>query len=303
MGKIKKLAKKIGRGIKKIGKKIGKAFKGVFGGITNKLGPLGTMALMMFMGPAGQAFSTWGGEAATGFGNFVKFTGDAMNWVAKAPKRTWNSITDMVSSAWNGMTTKLGREGSYWDSISGDYTDDFMGTEALGGETLEAGTDLGDRLVEPTTSIPEEKGVLAKTKDFFTGKGDVAKKIKEQPILGTKTTVGDAMWGTSAAFKGYGIYNAFNPTDADLGSGWWNRNLDDANNMLSLASDQGSRTLPTTPINFDFTRPLDEQMDFFKDRFITASGFLPSLQLRNSVNDINSYGTNFDEYLISSLGQ
>ena len=29
MGKIKKLAKKIGRGIKKIGKKIGKAFKGV----------------------------------------------------------------------------------------------------------------------------------------------------------------------------------------------------------------------------------------------------------------------------------
>ena len=122
MGKIKKLAKKIGRGIKKIGKKIGKAFKGVFGGITNKLGPLGTMALMMFMGPAGQAFSTWGGAAGTGFGNFIKFTGDAMNWVAKAPKRTWNSITDMVSSAWNGMTTKLGREGSYWDSISGDYT-------------------------------------------------------------------------------------------------------------------------------------------------------------------------------------
>ena len=308
MGKIKKLAKKIGRGIKKIGKKIGKAFKGVFGGITNKLGPLGTMALMMFMGPAGQAFSTWGGEAATGFGNFVKFTGDAMNWVAKAPGRTWDSITDMVSSAWNGMTTKFGRDGSYWDSISGDYTGKYdeqgflIDEESYKSPYEFEAEDAGLVKDETTGKWIEEKGVLAKAKDFFTGKGDLAKRIKEKPILGTKTTVGDAMWGTSAAFKGYGIYNAFNPTDADLGSGWWNRNLDDANNMLSLASDQGSRTLPTTPISLDFAQPLNNQIDFYKDRFITANGFLPSLQLRNSINDITPYGTNFDEYFISNIG-
>ena len=335
MGKIKKLAKKIGRGIKKIGKKIGKAFKGVFGGITNKLGPLGIIGLMMFMGPAGQAFANWGGAAKSGFGNFIKFTGDAMNWVGKAPNRAWNGITDMVSSTWNGMTTKLGGEGSYWDSIVSDYnegslglatdygvdaaldvdaiassyfpegegqfgdtvTDDFLGQDALGGKTLEAGPKLGDRLVEATT--PSEEGFIVKGREKYR---DWIKDVKEKQILGTKTTVGDAMWGTSAAFKGYGIYNAFNPTDADLGSSWYNRNLDDANNMLSLASDQGSRTLPTTPISLDFARPLDEQMDFFKDRFITANGFLPSLQLRNSINDITPYGTNFDEYLISNLG-
>jgi hypothetical protein len=211
----------------------------------------------------------------------------------------------MVSSTWNGMTTNLGRDGSYWDSISGDYTGKYdekgflIDEESYKSPYEFEAEDAGLVKDETTGKWIEEKGVLAKGKELFAERSETFKKRK---LLGTKTTVGDAMWGTSTAFKGYGIYNAFNPTDADLGSSWYNRNLDDANNMLSLASDQGSRTLPTTPINFDFARPLDEQMDFYKDRFITANGFLPSLQLRNSINDITPYGTNFDEYLISNLG-
>ena len=323
MGKIKKLAKKIGRGMKNIGKKIGKAFKGVFGGITNKLGPLGILGLMMFMGPAGQAFanwgtsvSQWGGAANTGFGNFIKFTGDAMNWVGKAPNRAWNGITDMVSSTWNGMTTKLGREGSYWDSIVSDYNETAIGAgSGVGVGTPESSVSFegdfgkdatwvdteGKPIDIPVPSIDkviEEEGFIAKGREKYR---EWIKDVKEKPILGTKTTVGDAMWGTSASFKAYGIYNAFNPVDAELGSDWYNRNLEDANDMLSLASDQGSRTFPTTPISLDFSRPLNNQIDFWKNKFITANGFLPSLQLRNSVNDTNNYGTNFDEYLISNL--
>lgn len=325
MGKIKKLAKKIGRGMKNIGKKIGKAFKGVFGGITNKLGPLGIIGLMMFMGPAGQAFANWGTSAAkwgtgldSGFGNFIKFTGDAMNWVGKAPNRAWNGITDMVSSTWNGMTTKLGPEGSYWDSIVSDYNEGSLGLATDSGVdvgTLESSVSFegdfgkdatwvdteGKPIDIPVPSIDkviEEKGFIAKGREKYR---DWAKEFKGRKLLGTKTTVGDAMWGTSASFKAYGIYNAFNPVDAELGSAWYNRNLEDANHMLSLASDQGSRTFPTTPISLDFERPLNNQIDFWKNKFITANGFLPSLQLRNSVNDTNNYGTNFDEYLISNL--
>ena len=319
MGKIKKLTKKIGRAMKKIGKKIGKAFKGVFGGITNKLGPLGIIGLMMFMGPAGQAFANWGTALDSGFGNFIKFTGDAMNWVGKAPNRAWNGITDMVSSTWNGMTTKLGPEGSYWDSIVSDYNEGSLGLATDSGVDAALDVDaiassyfpegegqFGDtpKVVETDIPVPsidkviEEKGFIAKGREKYR---EWIKDVKEKPILGTKTTVGDAMWGTSASFKAYGIYNAFNPVDAELGSAWYNRNLDDANDMLSLASDQGSRTFPTTPISLDFERPLNNQIDFWKNKFITANGFLPSLQLRNSVNDTNNYGTNFDEYLISNL--
>ena len=52
MGKLRKIGKKIWKGIKKVGKKIAKGFKKVFKGIgkfLHKLGPIGTIGMMIAM--------------------------------------------------------------------------------------------------------------------------------------------------------------------------------------------------------------------------------------------------------------
>ena len=63
MGKLRKIGKKIWKGIKKVGKKVGKVFKKVlkpFAKVFNKLGPIGTMAMSMFLPGIGQLIAGWG---------------------------------------------------------------------------------------------------------------------------------------------------------------------------------------------------------------------------------------------------
>jgi hypothetical protein len=57
MGWLRKKGKQLRKGIKKIGKKIGRAFKSIlkpFAKVFNKLGPLGSMAMMFIFPGIGQ---------------------------------------------------------------------------------------------------------------------------------------------------------------------------------------------------------------------------------------------------------
>lgn len=99
MGKLRKIGKKIWRGVKKLGKKIGKAFKGAFKGIgkfLGKLGPIGTFALMIAMPYLGSyiwgGFSSWAGGLSGTFGKIMQ----GIVKVGDAAIGAYNTITDAI---------------------------------------------------------------------------------------------------------------------------------------------------------------------------------------------------------------
>ena len=142
MGKLRKIGKKLRKGIKKLGRKIGKAFKSIlkpFAKVFNKFGPLGSMAMMFILPGLGTAIAGWGaGWVTSTLGQFaghaVKFVGNAINFVATAPQKIFQTITGGISSAWNSL---LGRDptGGTWLSGTGTYTDT---TGLIGKELVQA---------------------------------------------------------------------------------------------------------------------------------------------------------------------
>jgi|11BtaG_2_1085332.scaffolds.fasta_scaffold07965_2 hypothetical protein len=104
MGKLRKIGKKIGRGIKKLGKAVGKGFKKVFGAFGD-MGPLGSIALWFLMP---QVASTWNGwmdtlmtkGAATNASTAMKFAG------SMAEKAV--AVTDTVGGLYNNVTDAIG---------------------------------------------------------------------------------------------------------------------------------------------------------------------------------------------------
>jgi len=131
MGFLRKTIKRIGRGIKKIGKKIGKAFKEVmkpFSKIFNKLGPIGSIAMMMILPGIGTMLSGFGANIAAGasgalgnaVGTAIQFTGNAINYVASAPQKIFGSITDAIGRGWNTLTGQT-NTGSWFDNFKKDF--------------------------------------------------------------------------------------------------------------------------------------------------------------------------------------
>ena len=133
MGWLRKTVKKIGRGIKKIGKKIGKAFKSIlkpFAKVFNKLGPLGSIAMMMILPGIGTMLSGFGanmivgasGALGTAVGTAVQFVGNAINYVATAPQKIFGSITDALGRGFNALTGKTATGGPSWfDNFKKDF--------------------------------------------------------------------------------------------------------------------------------------------------------------------------------------
>ena len=141
MGWLRKTIKKIGRGIKKVGKKIGKAFKKVlkpFAKIFNKLGPLGTIALSMFLPGIGTALAGWGAGMGNVLGTMIKFVGNAINYVATAPQKIFGTITDAIGASWNtltGSTTGTWKPGSWFDNFSKQTQSRIAGDGWFGGKS------------------------------------------------------------------------------------------------------------------------------------------------------------------------
>ena len=139
MGWLKKKIKQRGKGIKKVGKKIGGAFKKLlkpFAKIFNKLGPLGSIAMMMILPGIGQLLAGWGAGMSSFMGNVIKFVGNTINFVATAPQKIFQTLTGGISSAWNAMTggltttsaTGVTTTQSWWDNFSGKVADAWTGS-------------------------------------------------------------------------------------------------------------------------------------------------------------------------------
>ena len=99
MVKLRKIGKKVWKGIKKLGKKIGKGFKKVFAGVSKflgKLGPIGTIGMMIAMPWLGSyvwsGFSSWAGGLSGTFGKIMQGVVKVGNSVMGA----YSSVTDAV---------------------------------------------------------------------------------------------------------------------------------------------------------------------------------------------------------------
>ena len=109
MGKLRKIGKKIGRGIKKVGRKL----KNGLGGIAKafgKLGPLGSVALSFIIPGIG---SWLGGLAGSGgaLGTIATGIQNAAGFVGEGVSRLFTRVTDAVSFGMDKVGTLFGREG------------------------------------------------------------------------------------------------------------------------------------------------------------------------------------------------
>lgn len=129
MGKLRKIGKKIWKGIKKVGKKVGKVFGKIlkpFGKLFSKLGPIGTMAMTMFLPGIGQLIAGWGSTLGGVVGNAIQFVGNAVNYVASAPQKIFSTITNAVSTGFDVLTVKPLSGGKSWmQNFSDKFAKDF----------------------------------------------------------------------------------------------------------------------------------------------------------------------------------
>ena len=147
MGKLRKIGKKIVKGIKTGFKSIGKAFKKAFKGVTKffgKLGPIGMLGMMFIMPQMASwwgSFGEWAGTLGKGFGSVMRGVHKAGSMVGKA----YSSVTDTISGTFNKITggsfARPGGEGIFAGEYVEGASDKFAnwmsgqmdkGREALG---------------------------------------------------------------------------------------------------------------------------------------------------------------------------
>ena len=231
MGKLRKIGKKIGRGIKKIGKKIGKAFKSIikpFAKVFNKLGPIGSIAMMMILPGIGQMMAGFGANLAAGTsflgtslgtvgqlaGHAVKFVGNASNFVATAPQKILGSITNGITNAWNGLTGAEGATGGSWfNNFKSEMSDTWTSGKAFDtqgnlikgseGNFFDYSKQGQARISNFTSDITKSKGQI---KDIFTkdnktvlSESDVNTMIKDGKLL--DADLDQLQKGTMEGFK------------------------------------------------------------------------------------------------------
>ena len=189
MGKLRKVGKKIWKGIKKVGKKIGKGFKKVFKGVgkfLGKLGPIGTIAMMIAMPYMGaylwQGFGAWAGGLQGTFGTVMKGVYTAGNSVMGVYKNITQSIYGTlkqipgVGDALEGFDRFLDRTRSAMGMESGSISvmkdndlNQWVGTD-VGAQSMGYDNAAAFKAANPTYFNAE--GTLSKSGLNFTrGKG------------------------------------------------------------------------------------------------------------------------------------
>ena len=314
MGWLRKKIKQLGRGIKKIGKKIGKAFKSVlkpFAKIFGKLGPLGSMAMMMILPGIGQLMAGWGaGWVTTNIGAFagkaVSFVGNAINYVASAPQKIFSTITNGIGAGWNALTGASSATGGSWFTRFGkafneswanrdvnslfklDYSaeglDRIANIEAGKGNLL--GYVPEAKVTTPTaTKAPDSKGIATKIRDL--GK-------KEIPVLGT---VGDVASVSSTAMGAYSTLLPYVASEDDpygVGGGMTIR----AEEQL-YGGDQGGMYNITPPTwSYDYNQSFTQNQQNSRNVWNNAYGLPEGFDSAS----MGGYGFGYDQWFMEAMG-
>jgi len=321
MGFLRKTIKKIGRGIKKIGKKIGKAFKSIlkpFAKVFGKLGPLGSMAMMMVMPGLGQLMAGFGTTMGGAVGTAIKFVGNAINYVASAPKKIFSTITNGLGAGFDALTNASTAEGGSWFSRFGEeFTNSWNnrdvnsvfkfdysteGVDRIANIQKGKGNILGytppeiDKVTTPdATNIPKPEassGVAGKVTDTFKEIGKT-----EIPVAGKVSdiaSVGSTALGTVSTLGQYGVIGSDEQelgTAGDFGY--------QASTLLGPTSDQGglyNMTAPTWSYDYNqaYTNNMSTAQNTWNNHYGFVQGFDPSAT--------PGYGYGYDQWLYESMG-
>ena len=151
MGKLRKIGKKIGRGIKSVGKKFKKGL-GKIAKAFGKLGPIGSIALS-FMLPG---IGTWISSVAQGssfLAPIAKGLVNAGNFIKDGVGTVFNRVTDAIEYSMNKVSSFVGGEG-----MAGSNFRNWV-SETTGG------------FVEPSTEGIQDMSIPADTKVLKTPGG------------------------------------------------------------------------------------------------------------------------------------
>jgi hypothetical protein len=145
---MKKILKKIGKGIKTGLKSIGKAFKSAFksiGKFIGKLGPIGMIGMMLIMPQLGAwwgQFGAWAGKTAGALGKVMTgihkagaFVGNAYGTVTETISKTMNVVTGGTFSSAGAVGYQAGGSDQLasWMSSKLDVAREGLGLQTSGG--------------------------------------------------------------------------------------------------------------------------------------------------------------------------
>ena len=168
---MKKIFKKIGKGIKTGLKSIGKAFKSAFksiGKFIGKLGPIGMIGMMLIMPQLGAwwgQFGAWAGKTAGALGKVMTgihkagaFVGNAYGTITETISKTMNVVTGGTFSSAGAAGYQAGGSDQLasWMSSKLDVAREGLGLQTSGGVVPSVETDV----VTPPTdgTIPTVDG-------------------------------------------------------------------------------------------------------------------------------------------------
>ena len=163
MGKLRKIGKKIGRGIKKIGKKLKKGL-GKIARAFGKLGPLGSIALSFILPGVG----TWISGLAQGssfLAPIAKGLVNAGNWIKNGVGRVFNKVTDAIEWSMNKVSGIVpGGEGQF------------------GTKFRNWASEVTNGFIEPSTAGVEDITVPGQTKVIQGPEGPIKVEVPETTI-------------------------------------------------------------------------------------------------------------------------
>lgn len=163
MGKLRKIGKKIGRGIKKIGKKFKKGL-GKIARAFGKLGPLGSIALSFILPGVG----TWISGLAQGssfLAPIAKGLVNAGNWIKNGVGRVFNKVTDAIEWSMNKVSGIVpGGEGQFGTKFRNWVSETTNG------------------FIEPSTAGVEDITVPGQTKIIQGPEGPIKVEVPETTI-------------------------------------------------------------------------------------------------------------------------
>tara|TARA_R100001440_G_scaffold58747_1_gene78565 strand:+ start:2142 stop:3011 length:870 start_codon:yes stop_codon:yes gene_type:complete len=232
MGKLRKIGKKIGKGIKKVGRKLKKGL-GSIARAFGKLGPLGSIALSFILPGVGSFIGSMAGQ--TGFlGTIATGIQNAAGFVGEGVSRVFTRVTDAISFGMDKVGTLFGRKGMGTnfqnfvsdvtggfikpaDVNSGMYADVTPGMYTAGPETefvasraesfIDAAQARGERMFAPSDKprlFSEENrnrlaedGTKIKTKAKIRGSQEYSSYKKILPV----SKIGSIIVGTEDAEK------------------------------------------------------------------------------------------------------
>tara|TARA_R100000234_G_scaffold118676_1_gene99634 strand:- start:3011 stop:3904 length:894 start_codon:yes stop_codon:yes gene_type:complete len=127
MGKLRKIGKKIGRGIKKVGRKLKKGL-GKIARAFGKLGPLGSIALSFILPGIGSWIGSMAGQTGTFLGTIATGIQNAAGFVGEGVSRVFTRVTDAIGTGMDKVGTLFGKKdiGTNFQNFVSDVTNGFV---------------------------------------------------------------------------------------------------------------------------------------------------------------------------------